>query len=164
MCGGAGDAAGAIHFSYQPVEHLFSLVGLALQVAGDALLALCGHDVHPDGTLLPEAPASADGLVVLLEAVRREGDDVGAVLKVQPPRANLRLRDEDAGLAVSEGGQAIFFRVFAIAARHLHGIRDQALKHGAFVVQVAPHKGRLAGVVHKVGDALAVALEGNLKK
>ena len=155
VCGGAGDAAGAIHFSHQPVEHLFSLVGLALQVAGDALLALCGHDVHPDGTLLTEAPAATDGLVVLLEAVRWEGDDVGAVLEIQAPCADLWLRDQHPRLAVSEGRQAVFLCVLAVAARHLHGIWDQPFEHVTFVVQVAPHQRRLPGVVHQIGHALA---------
>jgi hypothetical protein len=75
---------------------------LPLQVRDHAALAFGRDHVDADGSRLAEAPAAPHALVVLLERVRREHGDVGAVLIVEPPRADLGLRDEHARLAAGE--------------------------------------------------------------
>ncbi len=70
--------------------------------------ALGGHDVHNDRARLPVAPAPSHGLVVLLVAMAREERHVRAVLPVEAPRADLRLGDQDADLALAEGMERLF--------------------------------------------------------
>ena len=135
------------------------LRGLALQIGQHAALALGGHDVYLHRTLAAEAPAAPDALVVLLKAVRGEQGDMAAVLPVHAPRANLRLGDEDAGLAVGESQHAVFLDLVGVVAAHLHGVRQQLLKQVALVVQVAPDQRRLTGVGNQCRDALAALLQ-----
>jgi hypothetical protein len=82
-------------------EEPVGLLRLALQVLQDAVLAVGDDVIDEDLARLAEPPEAPDALVILLEAVPRERGHVGAVLPVEAPRADDRLRDEDAGLAAS---------------------------------------------------------------
>ena len=77
------------------------------------------------------------------------------VLPVQPPRSDLRLRDQHPQRPVRKRAEGFFLALVGVLAAHLFGVRDQSFEQVAFVVQVAPDDGRLAGIVHQVGHDLA---------
>ena len=81
--------------------------------------------------------------------LRRKEGHVIAVLVVQPPCSNFWFRDEHASATFSEVQQLPFLLVVAVLTAHLYRIRDHRFESVAFVIEVAPHKRRLAGVVHK---------------
>lgn len=81
------------HLSDQPREHTISRLGLPLEIRQDLLVAFRRHDIYRDGMRLPESPAPPDTLVVGFERMRGEERDMRAMLEIESPRANLRLRD-----------------------------------------------------------------------
>lgn len=110
----AVDFERVVHLSHKTGEHAFGLMALALQILHDPPLTLSEDDVNGYGVLLSEAPAAADGLVILLKAVRRKIGDVVAVLEVQTPSANLGLGDQHPGATFREVNQAAFLGVVTV--------------------------------------------------
>ena len=110
----AVDFERVVHLSHKAGEHAFGLMALALQVLHDPPLSFGEDDVNGYGVLLPEAPAAADGLVVLLKAVRRKVGNVVAVLEVQAPGADLGFGDQHPGATFREVDQAAFLGVVTV--------------------------------------------------
>src|SRR3990172_9562085 len=101
------------------LEHLHRLAFLASHVLEDGLLAVRRDDHDPDRMLLPKAPATADGLVVLLVRVREaDKEHVGAVLPVESPAGDRGLGDDHPRAALGEGDEALFLHVGMIRAPH----------------------------------------------
>jgi hypothetical protein len=82
---------GAVHVGDKLSEHLIGLRGFPRHVVLYAHFAFAGNNVHRDGAFLAETIAPAHGLVILLVAMRRESDNVVAVLPVLAKPENLTL-------------------------------------------------------------------------
>jgi hypothetical protein len=82
------------HMLYEGFKHPLGGVRFPPQIGEYAYLALGGDHVNVHGFLLPESPASANRLVVLLPRVRRERHDVSAMLPVQSEATDLGLCDK----------------------------------------------------------------------
>jgi hypothetical protein len=85
-----------------------------LQVFHDSTLTLGKDNVNGHGILLSKPPATPDGLVILLKAVRREVGDVAALLEVQAPCTDFRFCDQHSGSALGEVDQPGFFHVVTV--------------------------------------------------
>ena len=80
-------------------------------------------DAAPVLALLPKAPESADGLVVLLIAPCREEHGVIAVLPVQPHACHLCFGDQPLNVPARKGDKDFLFLVNRHPANNLHCIR-----------------------------------------
>jgi hypothetical protein len=92
------------------------LAPFALEVFHNPPLSFGKDDVNGHRVFLSKPPATPDGLVVLLKAVRREIGDMAALLKVQPPRSDLWLCDQHARPALGKVNQPGFLHVVTIGA------------------------------------------------
>lgn len=151
-----------IHLGDKACKHAFSLIPLALQVLHDPTLALGKDNVDHYLALLSETPATADGLVILLETVRRKIGDMAAALEVQAPSTNLRLRYQDSRPAFGKVDQATFFHFVAIRSCDLDRVRDQLLQQVPFFVEMTPDQGGAAGVGHHGGHLFTSLTDGAL--
>jgi hypothetical protein len=132
------------------------------------LLTVRSDDRHLHGSGLAEPPAAADGLVVGLVRVG-EADEhhPGAVLPVQPPAADPRLRDEHPRVAVREREQPRLLLVRAVGAAYFDRVRDRARERLRLRVQVAPDDARPVVRVDDLGgevDALRQRLAPRLRR
>lgn len=89
-----------------------------------------------DGYLsrLPEPPETANGLVVLLERVRREHRGMRAMLPVEPPCPNYWFGYQNADRAARERLELLDLRLVAVLAAHLNGVGHELGKKVALVV------------------------------
>jgi len=77
-----------------------------------------------------------------------------ALLEVQAPGADRRLRDQHAHVAAHEAKERLLFRFVGVGAADLHGVRDQLGEEVTLDVQVTPGERRFAGLVHESRDRL----------
>lgn len=140
-------------------KHQVGLLSFAAHVLHHRLVAFGHHQIDHDGPGLPKAPAAADGLIVGFEGMIGEVDDVCAMLEIQSPGPDPRLANEDAGLALDEGLEALRFVLVRLPAMDLDGIGDEPFEQIPLGIEMAPDQGGLV-MGYQLRDLLAAFLNG----
>ena len=127
------------------LEHMIRRDGLPLEVGQHPRLAFRGDHVDTDAIRLPEPPRPPDGLVVLLERVRREERLMGAMLPIEaePSDAQAWSPGRESGPPTNASND-LLLPVVRVRPAHLDRIGDDPLQFIPLVVEVAPAYGRAA--------------------